>query len=46
GEVAARTGMSRVSARRYLEHLVATGRADVAPRYGAAGRPENGYRPA
>ncbi|QJW38649.1 response regulator [Cellulosimicrobium protaetiae] len=46
GEVAELTGMSRVSARRYLEHLVETGVADVAPRYGAAGRPENGYRPA
>lgn len=37
-------GVSRVSARRYLEHLVATGRAQVTPRYGAAGRPENRYR--
>jgi len=37
-------GVSRVSARRYLEHLVATGRARVTPRYGAAGRPENRYR--
>ncbi|MCB7135115.1 response regulator [Cellulosimicrobium marinum] len=45
GEVAERTGMSRVSARRYLEHLVATGHADVTPRYGTAGRPENGYHP-
>lgn len=43
-EVADLVGVSRVSARRYLEHLVATGRAQVSPRYGAAGRPENRYR--
>ncbi|MGQ7298186.1 response regulator [Quadrisphaera sp. KR29] len=43
GEVAARCGMARVSARRYLEHLEQTGRAVVRPRYGVAGRPENGY---
>lgn len=43
GEVAARCGMARVSARRYLEHLEQTGRAAVRPRYGVAGRPENGY---
>jgi response regulator of citrate/malate metabolism len=42
GDVA---GMSRVSARRYLEHLVALGRAEMNPRYGSAGRPENRYRP-
>jgi response regulator of citrate/malate metabolism len=36
-------GISRVSARRYLEHLATSGRARVAPRYGAAGRPENAY---
>lgn len=45
-DVAEATGMSRVSARRYLEHLVASGRAEVNPRYGSAGRPENRYRPA
>ena len=44
-EVAEAVGMSRVSARRYLEHLVAEGLAQVAPRYGATGRPENRYRP-
>lgn len=43
-EVASATGMSRVSARRYLEHLVNSGLASVSPRYGAAGRPENRYR--
>ena len=43
-QVGEEVGISRVSARRYLEHLVASGRAVVAPRYGAAGRPENRYR--
>lgn len=43
GEVAERCGMARVSARRYLEHLERTGHAEVRPRYGTAGRPENGY---
>ena len=43
-EVATIVGVSRVSARRYLEHLVARGQADVVPRYGGAGRPENRYR--
>ncbi|MCD2443761.1 response regulator [Agromyces sp. SYSU K20354] len=43
-EIAESLGMSRVSARRYLEHLVATGVAEVAPRYGSAGRPEHRYR--
>jgi len=45
-EVADRVGMSRVSARRYLEFLVQSGKAEVVPRYGAVGRPENRYRPA
>lgn len=45
-EVAEAVGMSRVSARRYLEHLVTEGYAQVTPRYGATGRPENRYRPA
>ena len=36
--------MSRVSARRYLEHFVTTGQADVRLRYGATGRPERRYR--
>lgn len=43
-EVAKQLGMSRVSARKYLEQLVALGRAVASPRYGAVGRPENGYR--
>ena len=37
-------GLSRVTARRYLEHFVETGRAEVRLRYGAAGRPERRYR--
>jgi response regulator of citrate/malate metabolism len=42
-EIGDRVGISRVSARRYLEHLVGEERARVAPRYGASGRPENRY---
>lgn len=42
-EIGDRVGVSRVSARRYLEHLVAEGRARVTPKYGASGRPENRY---
>ncbi|TQO18937.1 response regulator of citrate/malate metabolism [Rhodoglobus vestalii] len=43
-EVALEIGMSRVGARRYLEHLVRTQVAAVEPRYGSTGRPENRYR--
>ncbi|ABS01555.1 response regulator [Kineococcus radiotolerans] len=43
-ELAARCGIARVSVRRYLEHLERAGLAEVRPRYGRAGRPENGYR--
>ena len=43
-EVAEGVGISRVSARRYLEHFVGMGRADVRLRYGATGRPERRYR--
>ncbi len=43
-EVAEIVGMSRVSARRYLEHFVSTGQADVRLRYGSTGRPERRYR--
>lgn len=42
-ECAARAGVSRVSARRYLEHFHDTGRAEVSLRYGVAGRPERRY---
>lgn len=45
-ELAAELGLARVSARRYLEFLVADGRATCTPRYGSAGRPENRYAPA
>lgn len=43
-EVGERIGVSRVVARRYLEHLVSVGHAQVTPRYGRSGRPENRYR--
>ncbi|CAL9285161.1 response regulator [Streptomyces rochei] len=43
-ECAALTGVSRVSARRYLEYFHTVGRADVSLRYGVAGRPERRYR--
>ncbi|MFC0507759.1 response regulator [Micromonospora costi] len=44
-EVAEHAGMSRVTARRYLEHLADTGRVTRTPRYGTPGRPEVEYRP-
>ncbi|MFW5471375.1 response regulator [Knoellia sp. CPCC 206435] len=43
-EAAARVGLSRVSARRYLEYFCSVGRAEVSLRYGNAGRPERRYR--
>ncbi|TDN88603.1 response regulator [Microbacterium sp. BK668] len=43
-ETAERLGMSRVAARRYLEHLVESGRVDRSPRYGTQGRPQTEYR--
>jgi response regulator of citrate/malate metabolism len=43
-EVAARIGTSRVTARRYLEHLADTGQVFRSPRYGSPGRPEVEYR--
>ena len=44
-EVAELVGASRVTARRYLEHLTDTGRAERRPRYGGGGgRPEMEYR--
>lgn len=43
-ECAESTGVSRVSARRYLEHFHTVGSAEVSLRYGAAGRPERRYR--
>lgn len=44
GDVAARTGMSRATAQRYLTHLEALGRATLSLRYGTSGRPEHRYR--
>jgi two-component system CitB family response regulator len=43
-ELAELAGLSRVSARRYLEHLVQDGRVELSLKYGAAGRPEHRYR--
>ncbi len=43
-EVADACGLSRATAQRYLEHLVATGVIDLAHRYGARGRPRILYR--
>ena len=42
-EVMAALGMSRVTARRYLEYLADAGSVFRAPRYGTPGRPENEY---
>ncbi|MEU1078870.1 response regulator [Streptomyces sp. NPDC005908] len=43
-ECAELTGVSRVSARRYLEYFHSVGVAEVSLRYGATGRPERRYR--
>jgi response regulator of citrate/malate metabolism len=43
-EVADRVGASRVTVRRYLEHLADTGTLERHPRYGGGGRPEVEYR--
>jgi Response regulator of citrate/malate metabolism len=43
-ECADRTGISRVSVRRYLEHFVQTGVASVRLQYGRSGRPTRYYR--
>ena len=43
-ECAERIGLSRVSTRRYLEHFVTAGKAEVRLRYGSAGRPQRRYR--
>ncbi|MEU5430893.1 response regulator [Streptomyces olivoreticuli] len=44
GAAATTLGISRITARRYLEHLVHMGRAVRAPQYGQVGRPELRYR--
>lgn len=43
-DLAARTGLSRVTSRRYLDHLVRSGKVELTLRYGSAGRPEHRYR--
>ena len=43
-EIAHTTGLSRVSARRYLDHLHHQGLAVLTARYGSTGRPEHRYR--
>ena len=43
-EVATAIGASRVTARRYLEHLADEGIVERSPRYGGSGRPEVEYR--
>jgi response regulator of citrate/malate metabolism len=43
-DVADRIGVSRVSARRYLEHFVETGRLTARLQYGGTGRPVRLYR--
>jgi two-component system CitB family response regulator len=42
--VADAAGVSRVTARRYLDHLCQLGRAELTMRYGGPGRPEHRYR--
>jgi response regulator of citrate/malate metabolism len=42
-EVAGRCGLSRVTARRYLEHLAVEGLVELSMRYGGTGRPEHLY---
>ena len=43
-EVARMAGLSRVTARRYLEHLSSGGLVEVTMQYGTPGRPEHRYR--
>ncbi|GAC1646765.1 MAG: response regulator [Candidatus Dormibacteraceae bacterium] len=43
-EVADAAGLSRVTARRYLDHLCQLGKAELTMRYGGPGRPEHRYR--
>lgn len=45
-ELASALGISRVTARRYLEHLADTGQLLKQPRHGSRGRPEYEYRSA
>lgn len=43
-ELAAIIGVSRATARRYLEHLAERGLVEGRPRYGPTGRPQHRYR--
>jgi response regulator of citrate/malate metabolism len=43
-ELAESTGISRGTARRYLEYLALTGAVELSLRYGSTGRPEHKYR--
>ena len=43
-DVARIAGLSRVTARRYLEHLAAGGSVEISMLYGTPGRPEHRYR--
>ncbi|MFL4473326.1 response regulator [Paeniglutamicibacter sp. MACA_103] len=43
-EVSECCGISRVSARRYLEMMAGRGLSELRPKYGAPGRPEHRYR--
>jgi two-component system CitB family response regulator len=43
-DIARIAGLSRVTARRYLEHLAAGGSVEISMQYGAPGRPEHRYR--
>ena len=43
-DVARVAGLSRVTARRYLEHLADGGSVEITMQYGAPGRPEHRYR--
>ncbi len=43
-DVADLAGLSRVTARRYLDHLCSLGSAELTMRYGGPGRPEHRYR--
>ena len=42
-DVASEAGVSRVTARRYLDHLCRLGTAELTMRYGGRGRPEHRY---
>ncbi|MDE3132415.1 MAG: response regulator [Acidobacteriota bacterium] len=44
-EIAARIGISRSTAQRYLAELARQGKVELRLHYGAAGRPEHRYRP-